>query len=325
VSGLVFTTPATTASNVGCYAFTPGGATAANYDLRYVPGTLTINPAALTIVANDATRAFGDPNPPFNASFSGFVNGDGASIVSGLGFTTPANSTSLLGDYAITPRGAVAPNYVVTFRDGTLHVSAPTVPIDSVPTPVVTIDHQPVTTDDLAVVTIGDRPTLVNISNDEAGTAATSPSATVDGQMTVELGKITNPPDATGLTGPRAPGEISTATSTPNFGRFELVAALGSDRGAGAMGSAGGLSPAQLADPGLYREATVNHGGYRIIYHEPLGESQQAAASNAAQGSSYREFPPTEVPRVDVVRGGADQSSEPSDSGTHGSGRGGAQ
>jgi len=46
-----------------------------------------------------------------------------------------------------------------------------------------------------------------------------------------------------------------------------------------------------------------------VIYHEPLGQAQETAGSNAAQGSSYRQFPPTEIPNVDVVRGDADRNS----------------
>jgi hypothetical protein len=86
------------------------------------------------------------------------------------------------------------------------------------------------------------------------------------------------------------------------------------------------LSPAQLADPGLYREATLNMGGYKVIYHEAVVEGQQQHAGNAAEGSSYREFPDTDLPRIDIVRGGSEQSpgSKTENSSANG-GRGGAR
>jgi hypothetical protein len=44
LSGLLqFTTPATPSSSVGTYAITPGGVASGNYDITFVPGTLTIS------------------------------------------------------------------------------------------------------------------------------------------------------------------------------------------------------------------------------------------------------------------------------------------
>jgi hypothetical protein len=57
-----------------------------------------------------------------------------------------------------------------------------------------------------------------------------------------------------------------------------------------------------MNDPGLFREATVNMGGFKVVYHEALAEARQQAGNNTAQGSSYREFLDTENPRVDLVR-----------------------
>jgi hypothetical protein len=91
-----------------------------------------------------------------------------------------------------------------------------------------------------------------------------------------------------------------------NFGRFEFVTTLGGEAGGATGGGSSGLSPAQLADPGLFREATLNMGGYKIIYHEALADAQQQAASNTSQGSSYRLFPESETPRIDIVRGNSD-------------------
>ena len=71
-------TPTTAASPVGTYAITASGAVSANYTIGYVSGTLTVNPAVLTVTADNQTKAYGAANPAFTATYSGFVNGETA-------------------------------------------------------------------------------------------------------------------------------------------------------------------------------------------------------------------------------------------------------
>ncbi|MEN9573644.1 MAG: hypothetical protein RL514_1499 [Verrucomicrobiota bacterium] len=123
VSGLAFTTPATAGSGVGSYAVTPGSESAANYSLTYAPGALTINKAALTITANDASKTYGAANPAFTAAFNGLVNGDLSSVVSGLAFTTPATAGSGVGSYTVTPGSGNAANYSLTYAPGALTIN----------------------------------------------------------------------------------------------------------------------------------------------------------------------------------------------------------
>ena len=52
-----------------------GSLSAANYYFTYSYGTLTINPAVLTIRAANATRPYGAPDPTFDYTIGGFVNG----------------------------------------------------------------------------------------------------------------------------------------------------------------------------------------------------------------------------------------------------------
>ena len=49
-----------------------------NYTISYVTGTLTVTPAALTITADNQTKALRRGCPRLTASYSGFVNGDTA-------------------------------------------------------------------------------------------------------------------------------------------------------------------------------------------------------------------------------------------------------
>lgn len=129
VSGLAFTTTATASSPVGSYAITPSGATAANYTLTFVPGTLSVTKAALTVTAADATRPYGASNPSFTATYAGFVNGDTSAVVSGLAFSTPATTSSAAGTYQVSPTAATATNYTFTFAPGTLTVTKATLTV----------------------------------------------------------------------------------------------------------------------------------------------------------------------------------------------------
>lgn len=122
VTGLALATTAETASGVGYYPITLSGASAVNYDLTLQPGTLAVNPATLTVSANSFTRSYGNANPTLTGSISGFVLGQDESIVSGLGYSTAATVLTGVGNYAITPSGASAPNYVFSYQNGNLHI-----------------------------------------------------------------------------------------------------------------------------------------------------------------------------------------------------------
>lgn len=123
VSGLSLSTGATATSGVGSYAIVASGASAPNYAISFVNGTLTVTPAPLRITANGVSRVYGDANPALTVSYSGFVNGEGASVVSGLTVTTAATQASNVGDYAIVPAGASAANYAITYVNGALTVT----------------------------------------------------------------------------------------------------------------------------------------------------------------------------------------------------------
>jgi hypothetical protein len=106
----------------GTLALTPYGAN--RYQLTFNAGTLTVTPVPLTVRANDATRRVGAPNPTFTATYSGFVNNEGPSVLGGtLSFTTPATTTSPVGSYPIEPSGLTSTNYTITYVNGTLTVT----------------------------------------------------------------------------------------------------------------------------------------------------------------------------------------------------------
>jgi hypothetical protein len=88
------------------------------------PLNFVVNQAPLTITGNDATKILNAPNPAtFTASYSGFVLGEGPSVLSGvLSCTTTAVTNSPVGGYPITCSGQSSTNYAITYVSGTLHV-----------------------------------------------------------------------------------------------------------------------------------------------------------------------------------------------------------
>src|SRR5207253_3013036 len=67
------TTTATASSHVtgNPYAITASGAADTDYTIGYVAGTLTVNPVALTITADDKSKAYGAVLPALTVSHSG--------------------------------------------------------------------------------------------------------------------------------------------------------------------------------------------------------------------------------------------------------------
>ena len=123
------TTTATQGSAVGTYPIVASVGTLAssNYAFTFALGTLNLTKAVLTVTANDATRLYGQPNPLFTATYSGFVNGEtlATSGVTGVpDLTTTATEMSSNGTYPIIASigSLAANNYAFTFVPGSLHV-----------------------------------------------------------------------------------------------------------------------------------------------------------------------------------------------------------
>ncbi len=125
-------TIADTNSSVGVYPITlsPGtlSVTDTNYTLGFMDGALTVTQAVLAVRADDQTRVYGNTNPPFTVSFSGFVNGQGTDILSGnVVLSTTADTNSPAGPWPITVSpGTLAvanTNYTLQFINGTLLIT----------------------------------------------------------------------------------------------------------------------------------------------------------------------------------------------------------
>ena len=117
----------------GPYTITPAQGTLAanNYDFTpFNNGTLTINKATLTVTADNTSRDYGDANPTFTASYSGFKNGEvlaTSGVTGSPSLTTTATATSAVAGspYTITATlGTLAAgNYQFTFVNGQLTIT----------------------------------------------------------------------------------------------------------------------------------------------------------------------------------------------------------
>lgn len=153
----VLTTQATCSSNaptgaaVGTYRTTCTGASDPNYDISYVPGTLTIDQAPLTVTANDKSMTYGGSLPSFDAGFSGFLNGDTGSVVSGLTCgaldksNDPVSGSTPAGQYAITCSAGSAANYALNYHPGTLTINKANTSTTLASAPAPSVFGQPVT------------------------------------------------------------------------------------------------------------------------------------------------------------------------------------
>ena len=84
--------------------------------------TFTINPAEVTVTAEDKTKTFGNTEPEFTATVTGLVNNESVSLIS---YTISRAEGENVGEYDITPSGdAVQNNYAVTYVPAKLTINA---------------------------------------------------------------------------------------------------------------------------------------------------------------------------------------------------------
>lgn len=118
-----YTTTATAKSDVGTYSIKQTGATAQNYVFEYEEGTLTINKAPLTMIANDKTMTYGGTIPTLDAKYEGLKNNEAQPVWNTEPkYSTTATSASKVGTYPITISDADAKNYQLTVNGGTMTV-----------------------------------------------------------------------------------------------------------------------------------------------------------------------------------------------------------
>ncbi|WP_036985519.1 MBG domain-containing protein, partial [Prolixibacter bellariivorans] len=107
-------------------SMTLGGTDAGNYTLTQPAGlTADITKATLNITADDHNKAYdGSVFNGFTVNYSGFVNGESETVLSGSpSFSGTATTATDPGTYTITPGGLTSDNYSITFTNGALEIT----------------------------------------------------------------------------------------------------------------------------------------------------------------------------------------------------------
>jgi hypothetical protein len=105
------------------------GSGLSNYLIKYVNGTLTVNPATLTITAKGESKTYGTtftPDGTNQCTSSGLVNGDAVTSVTLTSNGYAARATVAGSPYTVTPSTAVGhglANYSISYVNGTLLVN----------------------------------------------------------------------------------------------------------------------------------------------------------------------------------------------------------
>jgi len=110
-------------SSVTLSLATGGSINVNNYAITYVQGDVIIDPAPLTITANNENKTYGANNPNLTLAYSGFVNNEDAStLMPQPTVSTSAITSSPVGKYPINVSGAGGSNYAITYIPGTLTI-----------------------------------------------------------------------------------------------------------------------------------------------------------------------------------------------------------
>ncbi len=120
--GGMFSMNMITGLDAGMQTLIPGGFVNENFEVTYGLGQVEILPTLLIAKANDATKVYGDPNPDFTVSYSGFVYGEGGNNITPPVASTTATTNSNAGTYPITLSGGSSTNYSIVYQPGTLTI-----------------------------------------------------------------------------------------------------------------------------------------------------------------------------------------------------------
>ena len=106
------------------------------YSAASVTQSFTIYPAVLKVTATSVSILYGQPIPAFAYTYSGFVNNESASVISGApALSTTATAGSNAGNYPITVStgSLAATNYSFLYVSGTLTIGKATATINVTP------------------------------------------------------------------------------------------------------------------------------------------------------------------------------------------------
>lgn len=111
--------------------FTPTDAVNYNQVTRQV--FISVSKIMLTATADATTRNYGESNPVFGFTYSGFVNGEDATVLTSVPtFASTALPTSPVGIYTISGSGGVDENYDFTYIGASLTINKATLTVTAI-------------------------------------------------------------------------------------------------------------------------------------------------------------------------------------------------
>lgn len=178
--------------DVGTYEITASGEeNQGNYKVTYEKGTLTITPAPLQIIANNANKVQGTENPKFSAQIAGLLGDDDKGALEGeMMFECSADKDSPIGEYIIIPYGLTAENYDIEYVTGVLSITlTPEPPAPpTAPTITVPVYTPPTTPNGMALGTPGGTAPAADGNN--ANAALTAAAGTAAPLVTIDEGEV---------------------------------------------------------------------------------------------------------------------------------------
>lgn len=203
------------------------GADAGNYVMgsgQGATGTLTINPAALTVTAGNLTKVYGTDDPALSYTVTGLVNGD--SLTGSLARAAGRNA----GTYAIGQGSLSAgANYTLTFNVGTLTITPAPLTVTAASVTKVYGTEDPALTYAVSGLVAGDSlsGTVTRVAGRDAGTYAISQgslSAGANYTLTFNGGTLTITPAPLTVTAGSGTKVYGDADPTLSYSAVGLVA-----------------------------------------------------------------------------------------------------
>ncbi len=145
------------------------GNSSTNYSLTQPDGlTADIEAKELMVTAEDKSREACSPNPLFTVAYTGFAEGeDKSDLTEQAAATCEADQASAPGTYDIIASGGSAPNYTLTYLNGTFTIT------EDVTSPTLTVQAISIELDDTGNATISPAD-LVTSADDNCGVTDTT-------------------------------------------------------------------------------------------------------------------------------------------------------
>lgn len=252
-------------AGVGSYATSVAAtASAQGYQLVIVDGTLTVNPAALSVTALAGSKIYGDADPALTFNATGFRNGEGPGVLSGS-LTRAAGED--VGAYAIGQGSLANPNYVISFTTADFNITPAPLSITALAAsklygsidPALDFDAQGFRRGDTAATALTGA--LARAAGENVGTYGINQGSLAAGNYTINF----TPADFTitraALTITALPATKLYGQADPLFG-FTTTGLVAGDVLTGALGR----DPGETVGTYALRQGTLNNPNYAISF-----------------------------------------------------------